>query len=44
MAGKQYLGKLARYPMGQNFRQNRSISHRYLDKCIFKLYTEIQDS
>ena len=47
MAGKRFLGKLAStlcsYPVGQKFCQNRSISHRYQDKCVFVFYAEIQD-
>ena len=29
--------------VGQKFRPNRCISHRFPDKCIFTFYTEIQD-
>ena len=32
-----------RYPAGQKFQQNRSISHRYRNKCVFAFYAEIQD-
>ena len=28
---------------GNKFCQNRSISHCFLDKCVFAFYTEIQD-
>ena len=34
---------LCRYPVGQNFHRNRSISHRFQDKCIFVFYAKIQD-
>ena len=47
MAGKRFLGKLtstlSSYPVGQKFHLNRSISHRYRDKCVFVFYAEIQD-
>ena len=29
--------------MGQTFRQNRSMSHCFRDKCVFAFYVEIQD-
>ena len=35
--------RLCRYPAGQKFRQNRSISLRFRDKHVFAFYTEIQD-
>ena len=28
---------------GKKFRQNRSISHRFRDKCVYVFYAEIQD-
>ena len=31
------------YPVRLKFCRNRSISHRFLDKCAFALYAEIQD-
>ena len=47
MIGKLLLGKVAsrlcRYPVGQKFRQNHSISHRFRQKSVFALYAEIQD-
>ena len=47
VSGKQFWGKvpnrLCRYPVGQKFRRNRSISLRFRDKCIFVFNTEIQD-
>ena len=46
MVGKLFLVKntrrLCRYPVGQKFHQNRSISHRLRDKCVFAFYAEIQ--
>ena len=39
-AGKRFLQKVVsrfyRYPVGQNFRQNCSISLRFRDKCVFR--------
>ena len=35
--------RLYRYPVGQKFCQNRSISHCFQDKCAFAFYAEIQD-
>ena len=32
-----------RYHKGQKFRQNRSILHRFRDKCVFAFYAETQD-
>ena len=32
-----------RYPVGQQFRRNRFISHYFRDKCIFTFSAEIQD-
>ena len=47
MAGKRFLGKvgsrLCRYPVGQKFRRNRSISLHFRDKHVFVFNTEIQD-
>ena len=47
MVGKQFLGKiinrLRRYPEGQQFRRNHSISLRFGDKRGFVFYAEIQD-
>ena len=47
MAGKRFLGKVAsklcRYPVGQKFHRNRSISLRFRDKRVFAFYAEIQD-
>ena len=47
MAGKRLMQKLAsepcRYPLGQKFLRNHSISHRFQDKCVFAFYTDIQD-
>ena len=37
------LTTLKRYPMGQKFRRNRSISHGFQDKHVFAFYAEIQD-
>ena len=48
VAGKQFLrevvSRLCRYPAGPRFCQNRSISHRFQDKCAFIFYTEIKDA
>ena len=45
--GKRFLGKvtsrLCRYPVGQKFRRNHSISIRFRDKHFFAFYAEIQD-
>ena len=39
MVGKRFLGKVAirlcRYPEGKKNCQNRSLSHRFRDKCVF---------
>ena len=47
VAGKRFLQKIAsrlyRYPVGQKFCQDRSISLRFRDKHIFVFNTEIQD-
>ena len=47
MAGKPFFRNVAstlcRYPAGQKFLQNRSISHRFQDKCVFAFYAKIQD-
>ena len=47
VAGKQFLqkvaSKLCRYPAGQKFCRNRSISLHFRDKHVFAFYTEIQD-
>ena len=47
VAGKRFLRKIAsrlyRYPAGQKFCQNRSISLCFRDKHVFVFYTEIQD-
>ena len=46
MAEKRFLGKVATrliYPASQNFHRNRSILHRFQDKCTFAFYTKIQD-
>ena len=47
ISGKQFLdtfaSSLCRNPVCQKFRRNRSISHRYQDKCVFAFYAEIQD-
>ena len=47
MTGKQFLRKVAsrllKYPVGQKFRRNRSISLRFRDKHIFAFKEEIQD-
>ena len=44
MMGKCLLGKVTSrfciYPMGQKFCQNRSISLRFRDKCVFVFNTE----
>ena len=45
--GKQFLRKIAsrlcKYPAGQKFCRNRSISLRFRDKCVFAFKAEIQD-
>ena len=45
--GKQFLGKVinrhCRYPVGQKFCRNYSISLCYRDKHVFAFYAEIQD-
>ena len=47
VAGKRFLGKvtsrLCRYPVGEKFRRNRSISHGLRDKHVFAFYEENQD-
>ena len=47
MAGKQFWGKVAstlyRYPVGQKFCRNHSISYCFRDKCVFAFYAVIQD-
>ena len=47
MAGKQFLQKVAsilcRYPVGQKFPRNRSISLRFQDKHSFAFNAKIQD-
>ena len=47
MAGKQFLRKVAsrlcKYPAGQKFRWNRSISLCFWDKSVFAFKAEIQD-
>ena len=47
VTGKQFFGKVAnrlcRYPVGQKFRRNCSISLRFRDKHVFAFYAEIQD-
>ena len=47
MAGKQFLGKVvsrvSKYPAGQKFHQNRSISLRFRDKHVFVFNAKIQD-
>ena len=43
--GKAVLGKVSilyRYPVGQKFRRNHSIPHRFRDKCTVAFYAEIQ--
>ena len=43
---EKYFGKSSRlsiYPVGQKFGCNRSILHRFWDKCIFEFYEGIQD-
>ena len=45
--GKRFLEKVASrlctYPVGKEFRRNRSISLRFRDKCFFAFYAETQD-
>ena len=47
VAGKRFLFKVPSrlfiYPASQKFHRNRSISHRFRDKCAFAFYAEIQD-
>ena len=47
MVGKWFLRKVAnrlcRYPVGQKFRGNRSISLHFRDKRVFAFNAEIQD-
>ena len=47
MAGKRFVGKaassLSRYPVGQKFCRNHSISLHFRDKHYFAFYAEIQD-
>ena len=40
---RKVANRLHRYPMGQKFHRNRSISHRFRDKCVFAFNAEIQD-
>ena len=40
---RKVASRLRRYPVGPNFRRNRSISHHFQDKCAFVFYIEIQD-
>ena len=34
--------RIWRYPVGQKFCRNRSISHCFQGKCVFAFYAEIQ--
>ena len=40
---RKIASRLSRYPVGQKFRRNRSISLRFQDKWIFVFNAEIQD-
>ena len=40
---RKFVSTLSRYPVGQKFCQNRSISLRFRDKHIFAFNPEIQD-
>ena len=42
VAGKRFYEKSSVDSADQKFCQNRSISHRFQDKCTFAFYTEIQ--
>ena len=40
---QKVASRLCRYPVGQKFCRNHSISLRFRDKLVFAFYAEIQD-